>query len=259
MKKAFSFLLVVGTALATLGIQCPQGGPAIDQFVLLYDIVAAVDGTQAVEWQVTKGASVTLTVQDENNNVVDTRSSLPASSNGLHHLAIQNYPADKKYKVILNASNSAGKVSDYREFLLVGRQGLWYSFIKWVKGPKENAWFGFKDEVISVTHSQGINDNETISVSENVKVKELRWTPDLWADREGCTSPGLYRMNIRQLTLTLTDLMEGTIYPFPVPQWNVVGQYYCTVNWAPCNFGWQGATRTYDQVSFYLELNATGI
>jgi len=255
-----TFIFLIGVIPLILGSKCPPSGkPTIDRFVLLYDIVAVKDANQSVEWKVANVSKVILSLKDHTNKVVWSKSISSGNSNGMHNVPIQNL-ATGRYKIVLDASNSIGTTSDDRDFLVVGNTGLWYKFTKWVKRPQEGPWYGFANEVIPISYSQGLdNSKNVISVSEHVKFRHIKWNPDplRWADREGCTSPGLNVMTIRQLTYS-HSYNKGVEYPFPGGEWSVTGQYYCTVNWSPCNFGWQGAKRTYDQVVFSLELEAIG-
>jgi len=259
--KVYLFLLLICIIPLILGSICqPSGRPTIDRFVLLYDIVAVADGVNSVDWEVANVSSVNFSVKDESDNIVWSKSIPSGTSMGLIDVPIQSLTTGK-YTVVLEASNSKGTTSDSRMFLVVGYEGLWYRFTKYVEGPREGPWYGFADELIPVSHSQGLNNSENvISVSEHVKFRHIKWNPDLlrWADREGCTSSGLNVMTIRQLNYShIYD--KGTEYPFPEGEWAVVGQYYCTVNWSPCNFGRQDEGITYNQVVFFIELEAIGL
>ncbi len=265
--KTFALLLIELT-LVVSSTQCNNSGrPTIDRFVLLYDIVAATDGTQSADWNAVKATNVELSVLDENDNKVWSQSGLPATSNGMLSVPVDTLQPGE-YEVVLDASNSQGHTTDRKRFLLVDdSKGFWYRFTKYVNAPGDEAWFGFSNVLVSVSTSQGLsNEADVISVSEHVKFRSIRWAPvpGMWADRQGCTSNGLYIMAIRQLTYThMYDKYDPlkpdtTQYPFPEGEWKVVGQYYCSVNWSPCNFGWNGGTQEYTQVAFYLELEAIG-
>jgi hypothetical protein len=266
MKFKSLALLLIELTLVVSSTQCNgSGSPTIDRFILRYDIVAATDGTQSADWNALKASNVEISVLDENNSKVWSQSGLPANSNGLHTVPIQSLQPGK-YWVVLDASNSVGHTTDKKEFLLVdASKGLWYSFTKYVNGPAE-AWYGFSNEVVPVTTSQGLsNEKDVISVSEHVKFRSIRWfpAPGMWVDRQ-CTNKEMYNiMTIRQLTYSHVynkyDLYDPrTQYTFPEGEWKVVGQYYCSVDWRPCDFGWNGGTQVYKQVAFTLELEAIG-
>ncbi len=252
----------VGMSVASLLLCClvagcpPEGEPTIDEFVVQFDLVSVKHAQQGVAWKTSEASAVELVLEDDKGGTIRTKQ-VPADSNGMHNWDLTGVAAGE-YKLYLVASNSKGKKRDYREFILVGEEGIWFSFEKRVERPGENQpWFGFQNAQILVTGTQGLdNEDEVISVSEGVRFSKLKWQPKelQWADREGCTAPGLYLMMIKQKTHSLSCDKKQE-YPFP-SQWSTSGSYLCAVNWSPCNFGIQGTKITYHDVTFLLYLRA---
>lgn len=258
-KIVLFLLLVFISAISSSGCSWPVGNPSINSFSLLYDIVATLDKTQGAQWDVSGTSSVDLKVTDEHSNVVNSLSGLPATSNGIQQLDISSLNPGK-YKVTL----IAGSTTDSREFVLISSTGgYWYPFTKYVNAPQE-AWYGFTNELINVSHSKGLNDKNVLSISERVYFRNIRWRPynNEWADRQGCNSPTLYVLKVSQLTTSYfydkyDQYNAATVYPFPA-EWSAAGQYYNSADWSPCNFGWEGANQKYNRVAFTLELEALG-
>lgn len=253
LSLIFAFVTILGSSCSF-----PAGGPSINSFSLLYDIVATLDNNQGAQWDVSGTSNVDIKVTDERGNDIHSLTGLPANSNGIQQLDISSLQPGK-YKVTL----IAGSTTDSREFVLIDSTGgYWYSFTKYVNAPQEGPWLGFTNEIINVSHSKGLNDQDTISISERVYFRNIRWRPYMneWADRQGCTSPGLNVLTVSQLTSSYSydkydPLNSATVYPFPT-EWSAAGQYHNSVDWSPCNFGWEGDTQTIKRVAFTLELEA---
>lgn len=244
--------------MSIMGGSCDSGRPVIDRFVLRYDIVAIADSTQEIEWNVKHVSGISLSLRNASDQEVWAKSVPSGTSSGMHDVSVASLDPGE-YKLVLTASNSKGTAEDSREFLLVGREGLWFSFAKRVERPQEGPWYGFANARIPVGYIQGSQDHEeTLSVSEQVVFRQIRWRPNSlrWADQEGCTSPGLEIMSVRKLTSGHT-YDSGQTYQFPA-EWGVTGTYSCSVDWSPCNFGWEGERQTFQDVEFILELEAIG-
>lgn len=263
MARIGSVLASVAIGLSApwlIGWSCDTSGkPSVESLGLRYDLVCRSDLQQEVSWTTSLASSVTLSILDEHDQTVQSES-VPGSSNGWHAVDVSAL-APGEYTLRVEADNAKG--SDRREvtFAMVAPTGTWYAFKVFVERPKSlehtGPWFGFVDVPVTVAMGQGLEDaDDRISISENVHFRNVKWRrePFDWADAGGCTSPGLERMRVRQGTVS-QDMAENTAYPLP-SAWHAQGTYYCSVNWAPCNFGVSGTQITDSQVSFYLYVEA---
>ncbi|MEW6718936.1 MAG: hypothetical protein AB1346_00645 [Thermodesulfobacteriota bacterium] len=237
---------------------CPPGTPSIDRFFVTYDILCGQDKL-GVDWEVTNSTSVTLSVAKKDGGTVFSQA-VSSSSKGMHIVDVSAY-APGFYKAVLEATNAQGASTRQAEFLVAGLPGtageLWYKFNKTVERPKEGPWMAFITTVPVMVGQGQMDADTTIAVSERVYFRQFRWNPNpsKWADREGCTSSGLWRMNIGQYSKIQSGCEKNKNYTFR-SDWSVAGDYTCAVSWAPCNFGVKGSMITFTDVEFSLELQA---
>jgi len=246
-KKTFAVksIIIPGTVcvLAAFAFHgCDGGEPSIDYLVLSYDIVAQGD-MQGVQWGSSGGNSAHLTVTGPGNNGGSIYSEdVPLSSEGVHPFPTDTC-APGEYEVTLRVTNENGSTERRLAMLVVGSEGVWFDFKKYVDRPKVHAWTGFEDQVVPVSTGQGRDDADSVvSVSKYVGCAKIKWTSGIpWPDCEEARW-----MTIRKSTQAQV-FRDAQVDIFPWP--SLPGSYYCTSIWEPCALG-TDALLTYFTLSF---------